>query len=136
MSSSGIVNGRDIAGGKALIKETKRIAREALAQRTEARVKELLVSPTNTVVDLYPGSSTWELHCRPDVLTFVRGATELLTATESPPGSNRWVLEYVAPVSEVIDVDLEEVIEVDLESPREDRAIPEPTIKVEVKGPD
>ena len=45
-------------------------------------------------------------------------------------------MEYVAPVSEVIDVDLEEVIEIDLESPREDRAIPVPVIKVEVDGPD
>ena len=77
------------------------------------------------MVDLYPGSGTWELHSRSGALTFVRGAIELLTATESPSGSNRWVLEYVAPVVEVIDVDLE--------SPREDRAIPE---LVEDHGPD
>ena len=49
----------------------------------------------------------------------------MLTATETPPGSNKWVLEYVAPVTEVIDVDLE--------PPREDRAIPEP---VDDHGPD
>ena len=61
-------------------------------------------------------------------LLFVRGATELLTATETPPGSNQWVLEYVAPVIEVT-----EVINVDLESPRDDRAIPEP---IDDQGPD
>ena len=76
-------------------------------------------TPTDTVVDLYLGSGSWELH------SFVRGATELLTATETPPGSNQWVLGYVAPVTEVIDVDIE--------SPREDRAVPGP---VDDHGPD
>jgi hypothetical protein len=128
MSSSAIVDGRDIAGGRALVKETRRIAREAIAQRTAARVKKILSTPTNTVVDLYPGSGSWELHSRSGALTFVRGATELLTATETPPGSNQWVLEYVAPVTEVT-----EVIDVDLESPRDDRAIPEP---IDDQGPD
>ena len=88
MSSSAIDDGRGIAGGRALLKETKRIVKEALARRTAARVKEFLATPTSTVVDLYPGSGTWELHSRSGALTFVRGATELLTATESPPGSN------------------------------------------------
>ena len=55
MSSSAIVDGRDIAGGRALVKETKRIARAAIAQGTAARVKKVLSIPTNTVVDLYPG---------------------------------------------------------------------------------
>ena len=128
MSSSAIVDGRDIAGGRALVKETRRIAREAIAQRTAARVKKSLSTPTNTVVDLYPGSGSWELHSRSGALTFVRGATELLTATETPPGSSQWVLEYVAPVTEVT-----EVIDVDLESPRDDRAIPEP---IDDQGPD
>ena len=36
MSSPAIVDGRDIAGERALVKEAKRIAKEALAQRTEA----------------------------------------------------------------------------------------------------
>ena len=40
MSSSAIVDGRDIAGGRALLKEIKRIVKEALARRTAARVKE------------------------------------------------------------------------------------------------
>ena len=80
------------------------------------------------MVDLYPGSGSWELHSRSGALTFVRGATELLAATETPPGSNQWVLEYVAPVTEVT-----EVIDVDLESPRDDRAIPEP---IDDQGPD
>ena len=56
MSSSVIVDGRDIADGRALVKETRRIAREAIAQRTAARVKKILSTPINTVVDLYPGS--------------------------------------------------------------------------------
>ena len=128
MSSSAVVGGRDIAGGRALVKETKRIARTAIAQRTAARFKKILLTPTNTVVDLYPGSGSWELHSRSGALTFVRGATELLTATETPPWSNQWVLENVATVTEVT-----EVIYVDLESPRDDRVIPEP---IDDQGPD
>ena len=128
MSISTIVDGRDIAGGRALVKETRRIAREAIAQRTAARVKKILSTPTNTVVDLYPGSGSWELHSRSGALTFVRDATELLTATETSPGSNQWVLEYVASVTEVT-----EVIDVDIESPLDDRAIPE---SIDNQGPD
>ena len=117
MSSANIVNGRDVARDRALLVETKKCVKEALAQRTAALVEKYLASESNSVVDLYPGSDPWELHSRSGALTFVRGATEILTASESEPGSNKWVLTYESPVAGFnrIDPDLS----------RDDRAIPE-----------
>jgi len=117
MSSANIVNGRDVARDQAFLVETKRRVKEALAQRTAALVKKYLDTESNSVVDLYPGSDPWELHSRSGALTFVRGATEVLTATESEPGSNKWVLTYESPVAGFIRS--EPVLE------RDDRAIPE-----------
>jgi len=117
MSSTNIVNGRDVARDRAFLVETKKRVKEALAQRTAALVKKYLDSESNSVVDLYPGSDPWELHSRSGALTFVRGATEVLTATESEPGSNKWVLTYESPVAGFIRSD--PVLE------RDDRAIPE-----------
>ena len=71
---------------------------------------------TNTVVDLYPESGPWELYSRPVAIIFARCATEIPTATESPAGSNKWVLTYVAPKAGF--TDLYPVL------PRDDRAIP------------
>ena len=117
MSSANIVNGRDVARDRALLVETKKCVKEALAQRTAALVEKYLACESNSVVDLYPGSDPWELHSRSGALTFVRGATEILTASESEPGSNKWVLTYESPVAGFnrLDPDL----------PRDDRAIPE-----------
>jgi len=125
MSSTNIVNGRDVARDRALLVETKKRVKEALAQRTAALVKKYLDSESNSVVDLYPGSDPWELHSRSGALTFVRGATEVLTATETVPGSNRWVLTYESPVAGFIHSN--PVL------PRDDRAIPE---DLSSKGPD
>jgi hypothetical protein len=118
MSSVILVDGRDIQRDRALLKETKRKVKEALALRTAALVEKYRSKETNTVVDLYPGSDPWELHSRSGALTFVRGATEILTATESPAGSNKWVLTYEAPEARFT--------ESSSVSPRDDRAIPEP----------
>ena len=117
MSSASIVNGRDVVRDRALLAETKKCVKEALAQRTSALVEKYLASESNSVVDLYPGSDPWELHSRSGALTFVRGATEVLTATESEPGSNKWVLTYESPVTGFICY--EPILE------RDDRAIPE-----------
>ena len=117
MSSANIVNGRGVVRDRALLVETKKCVKEALAQRTAALVKKYLDTESNSVVDLYPGSDPWELHSRSGALTFVRGATEVLTATESEPGSNKWVLTYESPVAGFIRS--EPVLE------RDDRAIPE-----------
>ena len=117
MSSANIVNGRDVALDLTLLRETKKSVKEALAQRTAALVAKYLATPSNSVVDLYPGSDPWELHSRSGALTFVRGATEVLTATESEPGSNKWVLTYESPVTGFIRS--EPILE------RDDRAIPE-----------
>ena len=125
MSSANIVNGRDVARDRALLVETKKRVKEALAQRTAALVKKYLDSESNSVVDLYPGSDPWELHSRSGALTFVRGATEVLTATESEPGSNKWVLTYESPVADFN--------ERDSFASRDDRAIPEAVNDV---GPD
>ena len=125
MSSVILVDGRDIKRDRALIKETKRKVREALALRTAALVERYLAKESNTVVDLYSGSETWKLHSRPGAFTFVRGATELLTATESPAGSNEWEITYEAPASRLVESTL--VIQ------RDDRAIPEPS---NTGGPD
>ena len=76
-------------------------------------------------MDLYPGSEPWVLHSRPGALTFVRGATELLTAIESPVGSNEWVFTYEAPEARF--TESSSVLQ------RDDRAIPEPSDDV---GPD
>ena len=125
MSSGTIVDGRDIARDRALLKETKRRVKEALAQRTAALVAKYLASPYNSVIDLYPGSDPWELHSRSGALTFIRGATEIITASESPPGSNKWILTYDSPVAGFNSLD--PVL------PRDDRAMPEPTNNI---GPD
>ena len=117
-----LVDGRDIQRDRALLKETKRKVKEALALRTAALVEKYRSKETNTVVDLYPGSAPWELHSRSGALTFVRGATEILTATESPAGSNKWVLCYEAPDSRFT--------ESSRVSPRDDRAIPEPPYNI------
>ena len=117
MSSANIVNGRDVARDRALLVEIKKCVKEALAQRTAALVGKYLASESNSVVDLYPGSDPWELHSRSGALTFVRGATEILTASESEPGSNKWVLTYESPVAGFNRTD--PVL------PRDDRAIPE-----------
>ena len=119
MSSVILVDGRDIKRDRALIKETKRKVREALALRTAALVDRYRSKESNTVVDLYSGSEPWKLHSRPGAFTFVRGATELLTATESPAGSNEWEITYEAPASRAVESTL--VIQ------RDDRAIPEPS---------
>ena len=119
MSSVILVDGRDIKRDRTLIKETKRKVREALALRTAALVDKYRSKETNTVVDLYSGSEPWKLHSRPGAFAFVRGDTELLTATESPAGSNEWVLTYEAPAPQF--VGSSSVIQ------REDRAIPEPS---------
>ena len=125
MSSANIVNGRDVARDRALLIETKKCVKQALAQRTAAIVEKYLASESNSVVDLYPGSDPWELHSRSGALTFVRGATEILTASESEPGSNKWVLTYESSVAGFnrIDPDL----------PRDDRVIPETASS---QGPD
>jgi len=125
MSSVILVDGRDIRRDRALLKETKREVKEALAKRTADLVAKYSAKATNTVVDLYPGSEPWVLHSRSGVLTFVRGATELLTATESPVGSNEWVFTYEAPESRF--TESSSVLQ------RDDRAIPEPSDDV---GPD
>ena len=125
MSSAILVDGRDVVRDRAHLIETKRRVREALAQRTAAIVQKYLATPSNTVVDLYPESAPWELHSRPGAITFVRGATEILTASESPEGSNQWVLTYESPVAGIN--------ERDPFASRDDRAIPEPVSDV---GPD
>ena len=125
MSSVILVDGRDIKRDRALIKETKRKVREALALRTAALVDKYRSKETNTVVDLYSGSEPWKLHSRPGAFTFVRGGTELLTATESPAGSNEWVLTYEAPAARF--VESSSVIH------RDDRVIPESS---NTDGPD
>ena len=125
MSSVILLEGRDVNRDRALLKETKRKVREALALRTAALVGRYLAKESNTVVDLHPESESWKLHSRPGALTFVRGATELLTATESPAGSNEWVITYEAPDARLI--------ESSSVLPRDDRAIPEPPTDV---GPD
>ena len=112
-----LVDGRDVRRDRALIKETKREVKEALAQRTASLVNKYNSKVTNPVVDLHPGSEPWRLHSRSGAITFVRGATKLLTATESPVGSNEWVLTYVAP--EAILTESSSVEQ------RDDRAIPE-----------
>ena len=112
-----LVDGRDIRRDRALIKETKR---KVKAQRTAALVNKYNSKVTNTVVDLHPGSEPWRLHSRSGAITFVRGATEPLTATESPVGSNEWVLTYVAPESITSESSSVEQ--------RDDRAIPEISI--------
>jgi len=125
MSSVHLVDGRDVARDRALLRATKQRVKEEIAKRTAARVGKYLATPSNTVVDLHPGSDPWELHSRSGVITFVRGATEILTATETSPGSNKWVLTYVSPVDEFSS-----------EAPtpsRDDRAIPETT---QDPGPD
>ena len=120
MNDITLVDGRDVRRDRALIKETKRKVKEALAQRTAALVNKYNSKVTNTVVDLHPGSEPWRLHSRSGVITFVRGATEILTATESPVGSNEWVLTYVAPESITSESSSVEQ--------RDDRAIPEISI--------
>jgi len=125
MSSVILVDGRDIRRDRALLKETKRKVKEALAKRTADLVDKYRAKATNTVVDLYPGSEPWVLHSRPGALTFVRGATELLTAIESPVGSNEWVFTYEAPEARF--TESSSVLQ------RDDRAIPEPSDDV---GPD
>ena len=125
MSSASIVNGRDVARDRALLIETKKSVKEALAQRTAALVAKYLATPSNSVVDLYPGSDLWELHSRSGALTFVRGATEILTASESQPGSNEWILTYESPVAVLNWTDPDLL--------RDDRAIPE---NISSKGPD
>ena len=125
MSSVILVDGRDIRRDRALLKKTKREVKEALAKRTADLVAKYRAKATNTVVDLYPGSEPWVLHSRSDVLTFVRGATELLTATESPVGSNEWVFTYEAPEAGFT--------EFSSVPQRDDRAIPETSDDV---GPD
>ena len=55
----------------------------------------------------------------------MRGATELLTAIESPVGSNEWVFTYEAPEARF--TESSSVLQ------RDDRAIPEPSDDV---GPD
>ena len=125
MSSVILVDGRDIRRDRALLKETKREIKEALAKRTADLVAKYRAKATNTVVDLYPGSEPWVLHSRSGVLTFVRGATELLTATESPVGSNEWVFTYEAPEAGFT--------EFSSVPQRDDRAIPETSDDV---GPD
>ena len=118
MSSVILVDGRDVKRDQALLKETKRKVREALALRNAALVEKYRSKKTNTVVDLYPGSGPWELHSHSGALTFVRGVTEILAATESPAESNKWVLTYEAPEARFLE-----------SSPvllRNDRAIPEP----------
>ena len=125
MSSANIVNGRDVARDRALLVETKKCVKEALAQRTATLVEKYLASESNSVVDLYPGSDPSELHSRSGALTFVRGATEVLTATESESGSNKWVLTYESPVAGFIRTD--PVLS------RDDRAIPE---NLSIQAPD
>ena len=125
MSSVILVDGRDARRDRALIKGAKRKVREALALRTAALVDNYRAKATNTVADLHPGSELWKLHSRPGALTFVRGATELLTAIESPAGSNEWVLTYEAPEARF--AESSSVLQ------RDDHAIPEPSNNV---GPD
>jgi len=125
MSSVQLVDGRDVARDRALLRATKQRVKGEIAKRTAAQVGKYLATPSNTVVDLHPGSDPWELHSRSGAITFVRGATEILTATEISPGSNQWVLTYVSPVGEFT-----------CEAPtpsRDDRAIPETT---QDTGPD
>ena len=119
MSSVILVDGRDIRRDRALLKETKRKVKEALAKCTADLVDKYRAKATNTVVDLYPGSEPWVLHSRPGALTFVRGATELLTAIESPVGSNEWVFTYEAPEARF--TESSSVLQ------RDDRAISEPS---------
>ena len=120
MNRAILVDGRDIERDRALLREAKLKVKEALAQRTAAFVEKYRSKVTNTVVDLYPESGPWELHSRSGVLIFVRGATELLTATESPAGSNKWVLTYEAP-----EAGFTESTPIII---RDDRAIPEPAL--------
>ena len=125
MSSTQLVDERDVARDTALLRATKQRVRDEVAKRTAARVGKYLACPSNTVVDLHPDSDPWELHSRAGTITFVRGATEILTATEISPGTNQWVLTYVSPVGE---------LNFDPPSPpRDDRAIPEST---QDPGPD
>jgi len=125
MSSAYLVDRRDVVRDRAPLKATKQRVKEELAQRTAALVGKYLAAPSNTVVGLHPGSDPWELHSRSGALTFVRGATEILTATEISPGSNKWVLTYVSPVAEFTSV-------APAPSP-DDRTIPEATENI---GPD
>ena len=125
MSSVQFVDGRDEARDKALLKSTKERVKEGIAKRTAALVSKYLATPSNTVVDLHADSDPWELHSRPGSIIFIRGAGEILTATEISPGSNQWEVTYVSPVSHI-----------NIEPPipsRDDRAIPEDT---QERGPD
>ena len=117
MSSVILVDGRDIRRDRALLKKTKRKVKEALAKRTADLVDKYRAKAINTVVGLYPGSEPWKLHSRPGALTFMRGATELRTAIESPVGSDEWVLTYEAPEARFT--------ESSSALQRDDRAIPE-----------
>ena len=125
MSSAQLVDGRDVARDRALLRATKQRVKDEIAKRTAARVGRYLATPSNTVVNLHPDSDPWELHSRAGTITFVRGATAILTATEISPGTNQWVLTYVSPVGELT---------YEAPSPsRDDRAIPEST---QDPGPD
>ena len=125
MRSGYLVDGRDVARDRTLLKATKQRVKGELAQRTEALVGKYVATPSNTVVDLHPGSDPWKLRARSGVITFVRGTTEILTATETSPGSNKWVLTYVSPVGEFTS---------GAPTPsRDNRAIPEAT---QESGPD
>ena len=56
MSSVHLVDGRDVARDRALLRATKQRVKEEIAKRTAARVGKYLATPSNTVVDLHPGS--------------------------------------------------------------------------------
>ena len=56
MSSVYLVDGRDVARDRALLKATKQRVKEEIAKRTAAQVGKYLATPSNTVVDLHPGS--------------------------------------------------------------------------------
>ena len=125
MSSVQLVDGRDEARDRALLKSTKERVKEGIAKRTAALVSKYLATPSNTVVDLHADSDPWELHSRSGTLTFVRGATEILTASESQSGSNEWILTYESPVAVLSWTDPD--------STRDDLAIPESS---STEGPD
>ena len=52
MSSIQLVDGRDVARDRALLKATKQRVKDEIAKRTAARVGKYLACPSNTVVDL------------------------------------------------------------------------------------
>ena len=81
MSSIQLVDGRDVARDRALLKATKQRVKDEIAKRTAARVGKYLACPSNTVVDLHPDSDPLKL-CEV-ILKHYLGYARIDTATLS-----------------------------------------------------